>query len=408
MRFYFFLLLITVALPFIVRMPLYGGLSIVLFYYLNPNIWGPDWFRPVNWINLATILGALWNFRKIRIGLAGIFFLVFIFMFYLSCYHAISSQAVAFSYWHIIFLQFFSYYIFYNLSLMYGSNIGKLFIYVNLLGILYMSKTAICYYLMTGAQRVDAVGGQGGGANYLAMLIDMFLYFPIVQLINKRKIKLKLIYSIIIIVFIASLILTGSRAGFLGFLFILFAIIRKYYKTNFIKIVGALSLIAFCLDLFVPDYFWDRMETISNYEHEESASNRLVEWDAALLLASKHIFFGIGPNNFYLVSHKLTGIVVGVLPNGESHGLVAHNMLIQLLAEGGLMSVIPFSGMLLLTIFRAFKLSIRYDQLISETYLCSILIFLFCSLFGSILHRDVLYWILGVINGLYERERHNE
>ena len=412
MRFYLFLFFTILILYASLKKPYLGTLVLIGFYYMNPNIWGPEWFRPVHWISATTILSVSWHQKKIQIGSIGWAMIVLLVGLWISADYAIASQNIAKQYWHTLLLLFFAYYVFYNITLLDTKQFVVLFLWLNLAGVLYMSKAAIYYYLtVSNIQRIDAVGGQGGGANFFAMLIDMILYFVICQLISSNKKIHKLLFMLIIGILLFSLILTGSRAGFLGLILVILSIIKDHSRRNFLKAILIVASLGIAFVMFVPDYFWERMATTIHYEEEASASDRIVEWSAAMELFSKHPFIGIGPNNFYLVSHKLTGIVAGILPNGQPHGLVTHNMYFQLLCEGGLLSFIPFCIIVGISYFRLRLMSLSRSSsddidntLVIGSIKSAFVIFLFCGIFGSILHRDIFYWLLGIINGLYENK----
>lgn len=83
---------------------------------------------------------------------------------------------------------------------------------------------------------------------------------------------------------------TYSRGGFL-----MFATLCATYwvrtKQKLAILVG-LILIGIMILFVLPSEFWERMETIANYE--ESAAGRLHIWKVALAMARENPFFGVG------------------------------------------------------------------------------------------------------------------
>lgn len=159
-------------------------------------------------------------------------------------------------------------------------------------------------------------------ANYLIFVIIFGIYFAF-SLKDKRE---KLYFSSLTIVNFVLLLLTGSRAGYLGILFgVLFYIILRYSKP--------VIIIAVICSTILLGYITINPDIIPRYDTiQASFADRISIWKAAYAYFVDHILFGIGFGTFgknFILQYK--------------HFVVhAHNIYFGLLSEFGIIGFLVF------------------------------------------------------------------
>ena len=194
------------------------------------------------------------------------------------------------------------------------------------LSIAYFGVKGGIFTIMTGGgHRVRGEGGFIAGNNEIAlaliMVIPLLYYF--VQTHANVWVKRALWLSMLLCVVAA--LGTQSRGGLLGIVGMTVAFVARSQKRARL-IVPIVALTVFVI-AFMPDSWWDRMETIGSYKTDESAMGRINAWTVAWNVARDHVF-GAG---FYLESPS---IFDRYAPNPEFIA-VAHSIYFQILGQHG-------------------------------------------------------------------------
>ena len=395
-------LVLTLAiLPIVVvaalRRPFYGLLMIVIIYFARAPIWGaPEWLKPVVIMTGITLISFFLSEEK-KIGsppIVSLNLLLIAFMF-ISSHYAVVDRSVAFE----MTMDYCKLFIALYLTVHIVDSFDKLktFYWVMIVGMLFLIRSAILQMITIGPDRVNNIGGQGGGANYFAMLIVTTIPFLFFKIDSKNNIEKYVSYSLIPL-WIFCLVLTGSRSGFLGLVVV--SIYFFFIRGNKIK-MSLIFLLIIVLSLsFVPGKYWERMDSIFNPTEESSAASRLDLWDAALQMYNDHSATGVGPNNFELLSIKYT-----TWRTKDGKGFVVHSTYLQMLAEVGLQGFLT----LLVIMYMCHRMvrkrvaqirkmnspqSEQYAALGNST-VAGLLGFYVCALTGSYIHIDVLFWMWG-------------
>lgn len=100
---------------------------------------------------------------------------------------------------------------------------------------------------------------------------------------------------------------------------------RSRNKILYLVLAG---VFAFAVVTFMPDTFWDRVDTIQTAQDDASFHGRVVAWQVATNYANDHFPFGAG---FY--GPQLPGIFHSYFPKEEAHA--AHSIYFQVLGEHG-------------------------------------------------------------------------
>lgn len=196
-------------------------------------------------------------------------------------------------------------------------------------------KGGIFTIITGGSYRVRGDGGFIAGNNEIAlamiMVIPLLYYFVLTQtnVWIKRALWLSMLLTAV------AVLGTQSRGGLLGIVAMTMAFVARSHHRA--RLIVPILLVTMFVIAFMPESWWDRMETIGSYKEDESAMGRINAWIVAWNVARDH-FFGGG---FYLESPS---IFDRYAPNPEFIA-VAHSIYFQVLGQHG------FVGLALYLIF---------------------------------------------------------
>lgn len=194
------------------------------------------------------------------------------------------------------------------------------------------------YSLVTGGR----VAGLTDNPNILAAILLMYIIF--LQNVFFQKYDIKYIDKIIILGLvgcIVSLLFTMSRAGCLGLIFLLLisGFLYKFNrKTILILAISSIIGVGGILTLF-PAYY-QRMSTVSDMNMSSNIA-RVYIWHDTAEMIMDHPVVGIGRGNYSDVFNNsyASDELLKIEKNGVSH---AHNNLLMVTAEGGLISLMGY------------------------------------------------------------------
>lgn len=143
------------------------------------------------------------------------------------------------------------------------------------------------------------------------------------------------------------IVYTKSRGALitLGLLFVLASLFGSRPIRSFLVLIVAAVLGYW----FIPDNYFDRLDTLSDLRADESAMGRVENWALAWEAAVHHPFFGVGPNN-HIASNKALHPAVQVR--------VAHSVYFQILGELGFVGLILYLWIMIL-VFRSLGGALR-------------------------------------------------
>jgi len=188
------------------------------------------------------------------------------------------------------------------------------------------------------------------------------LYLPLaVWVICKNTGWKKYFGWLCVIIFGGMVILTQSRAGFLGTI-TAWIVLMRYMKIRLRFLAWAAVAIVLIVP-FLPSSYLERIrdirmqDTSGNQEITDySSASRLVLWRLGFHVFLDNPMIGVGNLNFqkasipygYRFAGKLDPALYFYIFGQGDRSLQVHNMFINILAEGGLFSAIPFYLMILL------------------------------------------------------------
>jgi probable O-glycosylation ligase (exosortase A-associated) len=137
----------------------------------------------------------------------------------------------------------------------------------------------------------------------------------------------------------AAAIGTHSRGGFLA---IAAMSAMFWWRSSRKGLIGGMLLFAVLVALpMMPEHWWERMNTISEYHEDASAMGRINAWGVAWEVAKHHLF---GSGMTY--QHEVFFILYGKY---EAHVRAAHSIYFQVLGNHGFIGLFLFLGIWLST-----------------------------------------------------------
>ncbi|MDD2898182.1 MAG: O-antigen ligase family protein [Desulfuromonadaceae bacterium] len=241
------------------------------------------------------------------------------------------------------------------------------------------------------------------------------LYLPVsIYFINKKDRIQKLFGFICFLIFMLLIMLTQSRAGFLGVCVTAMAVF--YFSRRKLLLVSISAILLLITIPFIPDEYVNRIGEIKSQDvqgddlTDYSSASRLLLWKVGAMVFASNPILGVGNMNFSKGSVKQASIVATNINQGlfdytfgvdGKKGLShTHNTYLNILVEGGILSAIPYFLLYLSPLWYGFKLNRKYKgQNIERLDLinmlnCGILGFMVTAFFANLILIDYIYWNL--------------
>lgn len=225
---------------------------------------------------------------------------------------------------------------------------------------------------------------------YAAYLI--LIIFPVIMLsIYEKKLKIKLIYTLISILIFVNLIMTYSRNALLGFAVgaVLLGLLYSW------KLIIAFGFVGTSL-MFIPSVF-DRTKDIPNALQNAS---RLKLWKTALMMIKEHPILGVGNGNFVTRYNEYVSKYKD-LKYYEYQNYPSHNSYLKVQSELGIIGIVSFLGILVTALFRVKKLYSTTSEVFHKAFymgvMASIAAFLFMNLSDNLFFvpkATTYFWFL--------------
>jgi len=293
MRDYIVTAIVFGLLPFILKKPHVGILAWSWLSYMNPHrlAWGFAYSFPFALIvAITTLISILFSKERKRIPMSGLTVLWILFLVWMSIttLFALSNYAPI-QYEKVMKIQLFAF-----LTIMLINSKEKLnaLIWVIVLSIGYYGIKGGIFTIRTlGNFRVWGPPGTFISDNNelaLSTVMIMPLLYYLMQQASKLWVKMGMIGCMILMA--ASVIGSYSRGSFLA---VGVMGIYLWWKTPN-KIVSGITVImlAVLVFSFMPAKWFERMDTIVNYEDDGSAMGRLDAWEMTINLANDRITGG--------------------------------------------------------------------------------------------------------------------
>ena len=252
----------------------------------------------------------------------------------------------------------------------------------------------------SGAKAIDGTRitylGIFNDPNDLALAFVLALPMLAYALSEAKRFIGKVIWTVAIGINLYGLFLTNSRGGMLGAIALFAAYLYSRYgmvQSMLAATVGAVTL----------SLFQSRLSTLD--AGEESAAGRVDAWYEGIRMLLTHPLLGVGKGNFT-----------------DHHNLTAHNSIVLVFAELGLIGYffwLAFVGLSLLMVYKIAKtqpsqvdgaanqhgLDLPSYSKISRTYFYSLAGFLFTAFFLSRSYSVLLFMLCALCVALYQTVR---
>jgi O-antigen ligase len=197
-------------------------------------------------------------------------------------------------------------------------------------------------------------GGNGpagaGGAqdeNYTSAMMCMAIPLAYFSIPSAKSRLVKLYYIVALAVFVAAIVVSSSRGGFLGLLGVaLFCVLYSPRRKQ--AFTGLLIGAALALAVAGPSY-WKEMETITDTK-DETADMRLELWEIAARMFAHNPLFGVGPGNFRWNAGTYQSVEqLEKFGRDLTYSILVHSTYFEILSEWGLVGAILFATILIRT-----------------------------------------------------------
>ena len=338
-------LIVFGTLPYVLTRPYIGVLLYSWLSYMNPHrlTWGFAYNFPFAAISaVAVFIGLILSKEKKKLPITPVtvVWMIFVFWTCVTTYFAFKPEVSVIELMRSLKIQAMI-----LVTLMLINTKERLFQLTWVIAgsfAFFGVKGGIFTILTGGSYRVwGPPGSFVEGNNELALALIMVL--PLIRFlqsqIENKWLKRALIVIIILCCF--SILSSYSRGAFLaGTVMILFLWIKGNKKVITGTVITLLCVVAFT---FMPQQWFERMDTISTYQQDESAMGRVNSWWFAFNLANDHPLVGGG---FQTFSRDLFYIYA---PIPEDHH-DSHSIYFEVLAEQGYVGLLLFLLMWFLTL----------------------------------------------------------
>ena len=256
-------------------------------------------------------------------------------------------------------------------------------------------------------QRIGgAIRGLFGNSNDLALHLVTMVPLAIGFAFASKNFLKRLVYVGLGALFVAAVVVTFSRGGFLGLFIAVLVLLRKIGRKNKVLSTGALVVAMVTVLSMAPATYFDRIGTIfsSASDHTGSSSQRTEILKRSIRVTLRYPLFGVGVGNFH---HK------------SVHELVTHNAYTQVSSEMGIPALVIYLMLMIFPLRRLRQIEAetqdrpdkRRFHYWSIGIQASLIAYMVSSFFGAVAYQWYVYFIVGyavALRRLYYLDKHAE
>lgn len=246
-----------------------------------------------------------------------------------------------------------------------------------------------------------------------ALGLALVMTLPLMWYLHSISVKKLYRYSTLMLMICTALAILGtqSRGGFLALMAMTGFLVMKS-KAKF-KVAAVVIIMAPLLYVFMPQSWHDRMDTIKNYQQDESAMMRINAWEFSINLANDYPIVGGGYKTFSEELFKRYSERPEVPWTGP------HSIYFQSLAEHGYVGLVIFLLMLIFlyrTMAKIIKTAPNYEDMLWMRNLAamiqvSLVGYMVAGLFLEMATFDLLYALIAIgiaMNTLLHKRQRQE
>jgi probable O-glycosylation ligase (exosortase A-associated) len=248
------------------------------------------------------------------------FFMIFLLMIILS---VLTAEVTFYSY--TIFKAVFGYFLIFIIILKLVDNIRKIkLLFVTFISIHILLAIINPEVILNPAERssLNFTAPFLGDGNDFALSIVITMPFCLFLYLTSPNKKSKLFLILLFSIFLFCVVGTSSRGGTMAIAMVFLYLWSKSKN----KVLGLLTLllVVIAVAMFAPSSYFQRLQTIKNYESEGSAQGRIMAWKSAVRMANDHPVLGVGAGHFavkYGVDYRPKGYGRTDLPWHTAHSI---------------------------------------------------------------------------------------
>lgn len=388
------------SIPMVMKRPYIGVLMMAWLGYMNPHrlSWGfATDFPFVMIMAIVTMIAMLFSKEKMRIPfkLETVLLVIFILWMGITTLGALESGLAQDHYWKVVKIQIIT---LLTLMLITDKHRINLLVWVIALSIgFYGFKGGI--FTVTSGGGFHVMGPPGtfiGGNNEIGLALLMTIpLMRYLQLQSSNK-WIKLGLTALMILNILAVFGTQSRGALLGLVIIgIFLILKSKQRFSFLVVLAiAVPLVL----TFMPQSWWDRMETIKHYRQDASAMGRINAWNFAMNLANDRPIIGGGYDVF-------NGRWFRVYAPQPENVHDSHSIYFEVLAEHGYPGLALFVGLLSITWFSGSRIirackgnsELLWAENLARMLQVTIIGYMSAGAFLGLAYFDYIYHIIAIM-----------
>lgn len=240
-------------------------------------------------------------------------------------------------------------------------------------------------------QRIGgAIRGLFGNSNDLALHLVTMVPLAIGFAFASKNFLKRVLYIGVGALFIAAVVVTFSRGGFLGLFIAALVLLRKIGRKNKLLSTGALVVAMMTLLTLAPGAYFSRIGTIfsSASDHTGSSSQRTEILKRSIRVTLRYPLFGVGVGNFH---HK------------SVHELVTHNAYTQVSSEMGIPALVIYLMLMIYPLRRLRQIEAETENRPDKRKFhywsigiqASLIAYMVSSFFGAVAYQWYVYFIVG-------------
>lgn len=230
--------------------------------------------------------------------------------------------------------------------------------------------------------------------NLLGLSISIAAIFSVFNIINKKQ---KLLNSAFLIIFILSIIASGSRSSLIALLISVLALLnlKDIKKISYLLIFSVVLIISLLQFPVFSEFVFNRFNLLD----EDKGSGRTLIWSVGINIIYENWLLGVGYRNFPNEFSKILGSVD--LSNEEYFAITldsssargAHNIYLSTFAELGIFGLLSLFVMLKKSIILCLKNSKNYY---SRLFLSLIILLIVYSFFIDTQNLKMFWFVLSL------------
>ncbi len=243
-------------------------------------------------------------------------------------------------------------------------------------------------------ERAVGITSSAGDPDTMAITLLLAIPLSLAMLARSNPMWMRVVAAVSIVVYLVTIVYTGSRAAAAGVLFLLLLLLfRKPKNLVYLPILIGLAPLVWVV---IPQQYKARYETVNHLKDDASYQNRILSWEGGIAMFVSNPITGVGAGNYTYANG------MQFWPgSGRKHWLNAHSLYFKVLGELGLIGIITFGGYLVCVFRLNFRLKRELQERNASAFLQQLpsmfnlmyCVLLFDGYAAHNLYRDAWYFV---------------